>query len=87
MAFRDHHRYTMGDMDRVAALGKRVGCDGFVMTAKDEVKLDEAMRLRLTSIAPLQTAALRVEIADEGVALGQLLALMDMRKSPIVSEK
>jgi tetraacyldisaccharide 4'-kinase len=77
--FRDHHRYTMADIDRLAELGRRVGCDAFVTTAKDEVKLDAAMRLRLNTVAPLQTAALTVEIEDEKAALD------DMRKSLIVT--
>jgi tetraacyldisaccharide 4'-kinase len=77
--FRDHHRYTMADVDRLAVLGRRVGCDAFVTTAKDEVKLDAAMRLRLNTVAPVQTAALTVEIEDQGAALD------DMRKSLIVT--
>jgi tetraacyldisaccharide 4'-kinase len=79
--FPDHHRYTMADIDRLAELGRRVGCDGFVTTAKDEVKLDAAMRLRLNTVAPLQTAALTVEIEDEKAALD------DMRKSLIVTAR
>ncbi len=77
--FRDHHRYTMADIDRLAELGRRVGCDGFVTTAKDEVKLDSAMRSRLNTVAPLQAAALTVEMEDEKAALD------DMRKSLIVT--
>jgi tetraacyldisaccharide 4'-kinase len=79
--FRDHHRYTMVDIDRLAELGRRVGCDAFVTTAKDEVKLDAAMRLRLNMVAPLRTAALTVEIEDEKAALD------DMRKSLIVTAR
>ena len=79
--FRDHHRYTMDDIDRLAELGRRVGCDAFVTTAKDEVKLDVAMRLRLNTVAPLQTAVLTVEIEDEKAALD------DMRKSLIVTAR
>ncbi len=85
MPFRDHHRYTMADIDRLVALGGRAGCDAFVMTAKDEVKLDAAMRARLNAVAPLQAAALTVEMEDEAVALSQLLALLNMRKSPIAT--
>jgi tetraacyldisaccharide 4'-kinase len=79
--FRDHHRYTVADIDRLAELGRRVGCDGFVTTAKDEVKLDAAMRSRLNTVAPLQTAALTVQIEDEQAALD------DMRKSLIVTAR
>jgi tetraacyldisaccharide 4'-kinase len=81
MRFRDHHRYTTADIDRLAELGRRVRCDAFVTTAKDEVKLDAAMRSRLNTVAPLQTAALTVEIEDEKAALD------DMRKSLIVTAR
>jgi tetraacyldisaccharide 4'-kinase len=85
MSFRDHHRYTMADIDRLVALGCRAACDAFVMTAKDEVKLDAAMRARLNAVAPLQAAALTVEMEDEAAVLSQLLSLLDMRKSPIAT--
>jgi tetraacyldisaccharide 4'-kinase len=81
MRFRDHHRYTMADIDRLAELGRRVSSDAFVTTAKDEVKLDAAMRLRLNTVAPLRTAALTVEIEDEKAAVD------DMRKSFIVTAR
>ena len=79
MRFRDHHRYTVADIDRLAELGRRLNCDAFVTTAKDEVKLDAAMRLRLNTVAPLRIAALTVEIEEERAALD------DMRKSLIVT--
>jgi tetraacyldisaccharide 4'-kinase len=76
MAFRDHHRYTASDIDRVAELGRRHGCDAFVTTAKDEVKLDTAMRLRLETVAPLRIASLVVEMEDEDAVRSQLSALL-----------
>jgi tetraacyldisaccharide 4'-kinase len=81
ISFRDHHRYRMTDIDRLAKLGRRAGCDAFVMTAKDEVKLDPAMRSRLNAVAPLSTAALTVELDDERAALDL------MRKSLIVTAR
>jgi tetraacyldisaccharide 4'-kinase len=79
--FRDHHRYSLADIERLAERGRRLGCDAFVMTAKDEVKLDAAMRSRLNAVAPLYTAALTVELEDEEAVLGR------MRKSLIVTER
>ena len=76
MSFRDHHRYTVADIDRLAELGRRPGCDAFVITAKDEVKLDAAMRLRLNAVAPLRTAALAVEMKDEDAVRRELSALL-----------
>ena len=71
-SFPDHHRYTAADIDRLAELGRRHGCDAFVTTAKDEVKLDAAMRLRLNAVAPLRIASLVVELEDEAAVLAQL---------------
>ncbi len=34
IGFRDHHRYTAADMERLAKLGQRHGCDAFVSTAR-----------------------------------------------------
>jgi tetraacyldisaccharide 4'-kinase len=76
MSFRDHHRYTAADIDRIAQLGRRHSCDAFVITAKDEVKLDADMRLRLNAAAPLRTAGLVVEMEDEDAVAGQLLTLL-----------
>jgi tetraacyldisaccharide 4'-kinase len=77
--FRDHHRFTAADIDRVAEIGFSLACDGFVITAKDEVKLDAALRARLNQIAPVYTAELTVEIEDQEAVLRR------MRKSLIVS--
>jgi tetraacyldisaccharide-1-P 4'-kinase len=63
-------------MERLAKLARRHGCDEFVTTAKDEVKLDAAMRLQLNAVAPLRTAALTVEIEDQGAAVSQLVSLL-----------
>jgi tetraacyldisaccharide 4'-kinase len=76
MSFRDHHRYTGSDIDRLAELGRRHGCDAFVATAKDEVKLDAAMRLRLNTVAPLRFASLVVAMEDEDAVRSQLFALL-----------
>jgi tetraacyldisaccharide 4'-kinase len=75
-SFRDHHRYTAADIDRLAELGRRHGCDAFVTTAKDEVKLDGAMRRGLNAVAPLRIASLVVEMEDEDAVRGQLSALL-----------
>jgi tetraacyldisaccharide 4'-kinase len=81
ISFRDHHRYRVADMERLAKLGRRAGCDAFVTTAKDEIKLDSGMRSLLNAVAPLSTAALTVELEDEQGALDL------MRKSLIVTAR
>ncbi|MGQ0541384.1 MAG: tetraacyldisaccharide 4'-kinase [Blastocatellia bacterium] len=37
--FRDHHRYSQNDVDRLELIAKAVGAHAFVTTAKDAVKL------------------------------------------------
>ncbi len=71
-SFRDHHRYSAADIDRLAELGRRHRCDAFVTTAKDEVKLDTDMRRRLSAVAPLRIASLVVEMEDEDAVRAQL---------------
>jgi tetraacyldisaccharide 4'-kinase len=81
VCFRDHHRYTAADIGRLAALGRRLGCDAFVTTGKDEVKLDPGMRSRLKAVAPLHIAELTVALEDPAAALDR------MRKSLIVTAR
>jgi tetraacyldisaccharide 4'-kinase len=76
VSFRDHHRYTGGDMERLAKLARRHGCDQFVTTEKDEVKFDASLRLQLNAVAPLRTAVLTIQIENEGEAVGQLVSLL-----------
>jgi tetraacyldisaccharide 4'-kinase len=78
--FRDHHRYTSADIDRLVQLGSRLGCDAFVTTAKDDVKLNEEFRSRLRAIAPLEIAELTVDLEDPDQALDR------MRESLIAPE-
>jgi tetraacyldisaccharide 4'-kinase len=79
--FRDHHRYTPADIEHLAELGSSLGCDAFVTTDKDHVKLDDGMRSRLHAVAPLEIAHLSVELEDPAAALDL------MRKSFIVRER
>ena len=39
-AFRDHHRYTPADLDRIAEEARRAGAQVIVTTEKDAVKID-----------------------------------------------
>ena len=43
--FRDHHRYTETDIERLLAVAQEHGADGFVTTEKDAVKLSAGMML------------------------------------------
>ena len=73
VSFRDHHRYTRRDVEEIGKLGAKSGCEEFVTTEKDAVKLHEDLRAKLTSIAPLRVAKLSLEIENENAAIAQLI--------------
>jgi tetraacyldisaccharide 4'-kinase len=64
VAFRDHHAYTMADIDRVIEVAKGMKATGFVSTEKDAVKLTAAMRERLEAFGLLMIVALEAEFVD-----------------------
>ena len=62
--FRDQHRYTMRDVQRLIALADQSHADGFVTTAKDAVKLDASMLATLRSHGTLAVADAVVTLQD-----------------------
>ena len=74
VAFSDHHRYAMADMERVIAVAKNLNGSGFVTTEKDAVKLTVAMRGRLEEVGPLMVVALEAEFADAQAVVRSLEA-------------
>jgi tetraacyldisaccharide 4'-kinase len=64
VAYRDHHRYTLGDVERLVALAGRLQASGFVTTEKDAVKLTAAMRSRLEEVGAVMTVGLETEFMD-----------------------
>ena len=73
-AFRDHHRYTREDMQRLAQMASESHVDAVVTTEKDEVKLDTGLRNILERAAPIRVAKLSVALRDEVSVVRQLLA-------------
>ncbi len=64
VAYRDHHRYTLGDVERLVALAGRLQASGFVTTEKDAVKLSTEMQARLETVGPVMVVALEAEFVD-----------------------
>ncbi len=64
VAYRDHHRYTLGDVERLVALAGRLQASGFVTTEKDAVKLSMEMRAQLETVGPVMVVALEAEFVD-----------------------
>jgi tetraacyldisaccharide 4'-kinase len=71
-AFRDHHRYTAGDLERIAVAAQKAGAKTILTTEKDRVRLG-AMTEELPASISLKTIPLRVEIENEGDAIDWLI--------------
>lgn len=74
VAFEDHHRYGMADIERVVEVGKDLGGSGFVTTEKDAVKLTSSMRARLEQHGPLMVVVLEATFADPNAVMRALAA-------------
>jgi tetraacyldisaccharide 4'-kinase len=74
VAFDDHRRYGMADIERVIEVAKSLNGSGFVTTEKDAVKLTAAMRERLEQHGPLMIVALEAEFADAQAVMRALEA-------------
>jgi tetraacyldisaccharide 4'-kinase len=64
VAFHDHHRFTMADLQRVIEVAKGLSASGFVTTEKDAVKLSMEMRAQLETVGPVMVVALEAEFVD-----------------------
>jgi tetraacyldisaccharide 4'-kinase len=76
--FRDHHAYSMSDVEGLVELAKAQGADGFVTTEKDVVKLSAEMRERL---GVLVVAELRVSLVEQQAKLDRLLEVVAARSA------
>jgi tetraacyldisaccharide 4'-kinase len=74
VAFPDHHRYTLADIDRILAVARSLNATGFVTTEKDAVKLTPTLRSRLEQLGPLMVVALEAEFGDPAAVLAFLEA-------------
>jgi tetraacyldisaccharide 4'-kinase len=71
ITFRDHHRYSNRDLDRLRAGARSAGARALMTTAKDEVRLAQLAGTREGDL-PLLTARLTIEIRDCEAALDWL---------------
>ena len=75
LAFRDHHRYQQGDIDRLLNLKKQTGADNFITTEKDLINLGPLA----SQLSPLLTARLRIELQSPEQALMELIKTIEQR--------
>ncbi len=75
LAFRDHHRYTQADLDRLLRLRQETGGDSFITTEKDLINLGPLA----AQLQPLRAALLKIELAEPERMLELILASMERR--------
>ena len=71
-AFPDHHRYTAGDLERMAAAAQKAGAAALLTTEKDRARLG-GLTASLPASVPLKTVPLCVEIEGEAAAIEWLM--------------
>jgi len=74
--FRDHHRYTAGDIRELLELQKRHGADSFITTQKDVVNLGTQFH----QLAPIVVAIAEMELAAPADALDTMLRVIAERR-------
>jgi len=75
-SFRDHHRYTAGDLRGLLAAAERAGARGFVTTEKDEQNLPHAAGLRL----PVYAAVIDCVLSSESEFMAALERLLEGKR-------
>ena len=71
MAFPDHHRFTVLDLDRIAVATRKSGGNALLTTEKDRVRVG-VLADALPPTLPLYSVALRTAIEDEHAAIDWL---------------
>jgi len=72
-AFRDHHHYTRGDLDKLFAAARVAKAAALITTEKDAVRLG-SLASACSPDLPLQIAKLRTEIESADAAINWLVA-------------
>lgn len=76
-AFRDHHVYTLKDIEDLRAIARRCGAQCFVTTQKDSVRLSDSLRVELEKQARLFIARLEVSLQEEARCIDMLEARLN----------
>jgi tetraacyldisaccharide 4'-kinase len=75
ITFRDHHRYSQRDIDRLLDLKKQTGASGFVTTEKDAINLGTLS----AQLQPLRTTVLRIDLESHDTVMAELLKALEQR--------
>jgi tetraacyldisaccharide 4'-kinase len=76
LSFRDHHKYSQSDIDRLTQEAKDKGARALITTAKDAVKL-QAIRFEL----PCYVAEIDLEIRDAAKLLELVEEAIEAKRS------
>jgi tetraacyldisaccharide 4'-kinase len=78
-AWRDHHRFTDGDVTMLCELAAQHHASCFVTTEKDMVRLTKTQRVRLERIRPVLAVALTAQLLEPEVVLAALEERLEQR--------
>jgi tetraacyldisaccharide 4'-kinase len=77
ITFRDHHVYTMKDMERLRVATRRCGAHCFLTTEKDSMRLPDILRADLEKEGRLIIAGLEISLREETLCIDMLEALLN----------
>lgn len=75
--FRDHHVYTMKDMEGLGVAARRCGAQCFVTTEKDSVRLPDTLRAELEKTGRPIIAGLELSLREEMQCIDMLETLLN----------
>jgi len=81
-AFRDHHPYSVRDIDKLLGDAREKGAVALLTTEKDLVRLGK-LAARFPVSMPLKTVGLRVEIEQEDASIGWLVSRLQRTVPPL----
>ncbi len=76
IAFRDHHSYTVTDIDRLKQAARSSGALCFVTTEKDSMRLAAPLRAELEADLPVIVAGLELTLREEAASIALLESLL-----------
>ncbi len=76
VGLRDHQPYDAEAVSKLIQQAKSANADGFVTTAKDAVKIDDAIRRDLLQTGPLAVCDVSVQLEEESRCIEQMFALI-----------
>lgn len=77
VAFPDHHRYSLREIDKLRAIADRNRADGFMTTQKDLMNLGDMVK----RLDPITIPILEMELLNAKACLDQMLSTIEARRT------